>query len=277
MYLWALLNLGACYTGSLQVGMASTSSDLPGYSVVTLSSSYGVRSLKEERGEDGLWLVERINRRDRNHMKNGTRLLVPNDWEDELDYAPFPLQIAVLESVPKLIVVSLRVQAFAAYEAGQLVYWGAVNSGTQKQATPATLYHTNFRSRRKVSTINRSWIMRWYFNLHSSMGVAFHQYAMPGFPASYGCLRLLARDARWLYNWADEWVRSPDGGQPEVFGTPVVVFGDYDYDAPPPWEGMDQDPAVGRVGDGELLRSLEHYEWAIHTREEIRRERLSAR
>jgi len=32
-------------------------------------------------------------------------------------------------------------------------------------------------------------------------GHSFHQYELPGHPASHGCIRLLERDATWIYDW----------------------------------------------------------------------------
>jgi len=70
-------------------------------------------------------------------------------------------------------------------------------------------------------------------------GVSFHLFDLPGYPASHACVRLLQRDAEWLYGWGDQW--SLDGSRRNVVipGTPVLILGVYRYDAPPPWLSLE--------------------------------------
>jgi hypothetical protein len=77
--------------------------------------------------------------------------------------------------------------------------------------------------------------MEWYFNFESRRGLAFHQYALPGRPASHGCVRLLKRDATWLYKWGESWRLTPDGKEVVQHGTPVYIVGEYGYEGPKPW------------------------------------------
>ncbi len=250
------------------IGLArSDTEQAPAYRAVRLAGTGTLDKLKREWGAEGLTLLQKVNRRDLRHMSKGVALQVPEQARELLDFSPFPNSVAALTDLKKAILVSLRIQAFAAYEEGKQVYWGPVCTGTLKQATPAGLYHTNWKARRKVSTINRSWVMPWYFNLHSSMGIAFHQYALPGKPSSYGCIRLLKQDAVWIYRWADP--GEPDGGSwaiPKKYGTPVVIFGHYDYDQDPPWIRLAEDPAAADVDPAELNDALQRYDWALRTR-----------
>ena len=211
----------------------------PGLLAVTIRSRSELDDLRRRLGTQGTLLLEKLNRRDLRHMRSQVELAVPESPYDIDAYSPFPPELPQLADIPKAILVALRIQAFGAFERGRLVRWGPVSSGGRHHQTPAGLYHTNWRSRRKVSTINAHWIMPWYFNLHTSMGVAFHEYAIPGLPESYGCIRLVGEDARWIFSWADRWIpaRRP-GGPPRAFGTPVIVFGAYDYDSPPPWQHL---------------------------------------
>jgi hypothetical protein len=101
------------------------------------------------------------------------------------------------------------------------------------------LFHLNWRARRRTSTDNAEWDLEWYFNFHNFRGRALHEYALPGRPASHACLRLLQRDAVWIYNWGEGWVLSPDGQNVLRFGTPILTLGAYDFSAPKPW----MDPA----------------------------------
>jgi hypothetical protein len=79
--------------------------------------------------------------------------------------------------------------------------------------------------------------MPWYFNFDNHLGLAFHAYTLPGYPASHGCIRLLPTDARWLYGWGDEW-KLDETGQVLEPGTPVLVIGAYDFAAAPPWRSL---------------------------------------
>jgi hypothetical protein len=244
----------------------------PSYRVEKISGGRDLERLRAELGEEGMALLERINRRDLRHMRRGVVLQVPNAMLPLPAFSPFPESVKPLERIPKTVLVSLRVQAFAAYEYDRQVAWGPISAGTRKQPTPPNLYHTNWRSPRRVSTINSSWIMRWYYNIHTSMGIAFHEYDMPGYPASYGCIRLLRSDARWLYDWAEPWISSGDWTRPRAFGTPVVVFGDYDYEADPPWERLADDPGAADVCGSELSDALDRYLWAIEQRTRLRQQ-----
>lgn len=234
--------------------------------ITTDSRSLG--ALRKDLGPEGIEAVLKINRRDGRHLRPGVHLQVPRveSWEDPLRFAPLPRTIPQVAQIPRLILVSLRVQAFGAYERGRLVRWGPTSTGSRRQATPPNLYHVNWRSPRRVSTINSSWIMPWYLNLHTSMGIALHQYELPGYPASYGCIRLLRDDAYWLYHWVDLWVPSSNPRVPRIYGTPVVVFGEYDYDSPPPWEKLHQNPAAASVLLPEIQEVLEKYLPAIEER-----------
>src|SRR6185436_9183186 len=123
----------------------------------------------------------------------------------------------------------------AAYDSGRLVRWGPTSTGKRATPTPAGLFFANWKAKQTRSTENDEWILNWYFNFDNARGVSFHEYAMPGYPASHACVRLLAEDAKWIYDWADQWKVSRNGRGVIRWGTPVVVFDDYDYKAPPPW------------------------------------------
>lgn len=240
----------------------------PSYREVTLENSSQLRSLLNELNRNEKLLLQKVNRRDLKHMRAPVELQVPVEG-DLLEHSPFPLCLEGLADVPKTIFVSLRIQAFAAYERERLVHWGPISSGRADQVTPANLYYTNWRSPRRASSINRSWIMRWYFNLHTSMGIAFHQYDMPGHPASYGCIRLLRDDARWIYDWAEEWSLGGAEGRPGRYGTPVIAFGEYDYGADSPWEDLGADSSAARVSYEEATALVRKYLWVLEKRSRV--------
>jgi hypothetical protein len=96
----------------------------------------------------------------------------------------------------------------------------------------------------------------WYFNLDSQRGIAFHQYDLPGYPASHGCVRLLDEDAAWIYDWADQWTLSGDRSRVEADGTPVIVFGKYDYGKEAPWKHLATDYRAASLAESELKEAL---------------------
>jgi hypothetical protein len=163
-------------------------------------------------------ILEKLNRVNASRLTRLKTLVVPAMWiEDENAYSPFPQQWAWATAYPKAIVVDQGAQAFGAYEYGQLVRWGPVSTGSLGQ-TPSGLFHLSWRSRGHNSSIDPSWYLEWYFNFIPSRGIAFHKYSLPGQAASHGCVRMLERDAQWMYQWGDP----PRKG---VKGTPVVVLG----------------------------------------------------
>jgi hypothetical protein len=204
-----------------------------------------------------LLTVLKINRVDQRHARHG-QLLVPDVIGAELGYSPFPDSLPELARVPKFILVSRQVQAFGAYENGALVRWGPTSTGKAATPTDSGLFFTNWKSRRAISTDDPSWVLDWYVNFISQKGVAFHEYGLPGRPASHGCVRLLEADAEWLYRWADQWV---PGRGPAIkeYGTPVLVMGDYDYDAPAPWLALAEDPYADRLTAVEIEVALLPY------------------
>lgn len=115
---------------------------------------------------------------------------------------------------------------------------GPISSGARRNQTPAGLFALNWRSPGRVSTIDPDWFMRWYFNFGNRDGLAFHAYPLPGSPASHGCIRLLERDAHWLYEWGVPWMLDSTDARVVRAGTPVFVVGRYDFDAAPPWRSL---------------------------------------
>ena len=184
-------------------------------------------------------ILEKLNRADVAHLEQLTEVVLPERWrEDELSYSVLPARYAYGEQLAKLLVVHLPGQLFGAYEFGNQVRWGPISSGGRDNPTRAGSFALNWRSTGRSSTIDPDWFMRWYFNVGNRDGLAFHAYSLPGFPASHGCIRLLDRDARWLFGWGDEWAL--DESQTHVLkpGTPVLIVGDYDFAAAPPWRSL---------------------------------------
>ncbi len=189
-------------------------------------------------------ILTAVNRTDLAHLKTMDSVLVPVDLSGDKDmYLPFPASVPGLAKINKVIFFSYPAQAFGAYENGNLVYAGATNMGRKKDPTPAGLYYTNWKAEETKSTFNDEWELKWNFNIENKEGIGWHQYELPGYPASHSCLRLSEKDAKYLYTWADEWKIK---GTDEILanGTPVIVFGTYDFDAKKPWLQLSTDPKV---------------------------------
>lgn len=195
----------------------------------------GGRDLRARFTDWRLGILEQLNRMDGDHLGRARELVVPDEWtSDELAYSPFPALYVSASTCGKLLIVDQPAQAFAAYEAGRLVRWGPVSSGRRGSVTPDGLFHLNWKSRGRHSTLNPDWFMPWYFNFENRIGLSLHQYSLPGRPASHACIRLLERDARWLFEWGEESLVSRRGTIVKD-GTPLRIVGQYDFGAPPPW------------------------------------------
>ena len=189
-------------------------------------------------------ILEMLNRRDREHLPRvdppTPGLVVPLTWsEDPLVYSPFPSSWPAVEAFPKAIVVHQPLQAFAAYESGRLVRWGPVSTGRKETATPAGAFNLTWRSRSRRSTDNQDWLLEWYFNFVNARGISFHLFDLPGYPASHACVRLLLRDAQWLYGWGEQWKLDDTRRHVLTPGTPVLVLGTYPFGTAPGWLSLE--------------------------------------
>ena len=188
---------------------------------------------------DQIAVLEMVNRRDTAHLLRRDPptpgLLVPVTWSaDLLAYSPFPAAWPAGETYAKAIVVDQPMQAFAAYEHGRLVRWGPVSTGRKDTPTPEGSFNLTWRARKRRSTDNEDWLLEWYFNFVNERGVSFHLFELPGYAASHACVRLLLRDAQWLYGWGEQWTLD---GQRKLAaaGTPVLILGTYPFGSPPAW------------------------------------------
>lgn len=176
-----------------------------------------------------------LNRTDKKNITKMDSIVVASDMTGDMAYyLPFPLEVPSLNEVSKVIFFSYATQTFGAYEYGELIRTGPTNMGRKNDQTPRGLFFTNWKAEKTTSTFNDEWDLRWNFNIANKLGVGWHQYELPGYPASHSCLRLQESDAKYLYDWADQWVLK-DEETVLIKGTPVIIFGSYDFGAPKPW------------------------------------------
>ncbi len=181
-------------------------------------------------------LLEKLNRSDRGHLPNLGKVLIPDRWDlPEIAYSPLPTFYKPAREYPQILLVHLPSQVFGAYEKGVLVRWGPISSGQEEFPTPSGYFYLNWKSRSHSSTDDPDWQMRWYFNFQNERGLSFHTFALPGWPASHACIRLLERDAKWLYDWGEEWKLDKKGWTVLNLGTTVWILGQYDFGSSPAW------------------------------------------
>ncbi len=219
-------------------------------SILSITHRDSVLELFSEKEQRIILLLNRI---EKNRLKPGSQLIIPDTLFNEfLKYAPFPEHLNDLDSIPKALLIAQRIQAFGLYENGRLIRWGPVSSGKQSTPTPNGLNYANFKSKRKISTVDPDWIMPYYFNFMNYYGVGVHQYLLPGYPASHACVRLDMDDAMFIYDWAVPWKLDSRGRYLVKNGTPFMVFGDYDFNREVPWLDLANDRDANKLNAAEL-------------------------
>ncbi len=184
--------------------------------------------------EEERYKILAINRLDSKNKWRADTLVIPSTLDANfMSFAPFPLEVDSLDQVEKLAMFSYSIHAYALYEKGKLIKWGPSSMGKKATPTKKGLMFTNWKKETAISTSNSEWILRWNFNTHNTLGIGWHQYELPGFHASHSCMRLLEADAKYMYDWADQWVLTDGGNTVKAKGTPVIVFGETDFKEKP--------------------------------------------
>ena len=189
-----------------------------------------------------------LNRLDSKNKWNSDTLVVPTKIDTTLmSYSPFPMQLDVLSDVKKFVAFSYEIQAYGVYSNGVLVKWGPTSMGKKSSQTTRGLTFVNWKKKLAISTVKSEWKLPYNVNIHNIGGIGWHQYDLPGYPASHSCLRLLMNDAKWLYNYADTWILNPGGATTKARGTAVIVFGDYKWGGRKPWRKLLNDPNANNI------------------------------
>lgn len=210
-----------------------------------------------------------INRVDTTHLKRLDSILVPNDFSRKPeDYLPFPNHVDLLQDVKKIVIFSYPTQTFAAYEHGNMVLTGVTNMGRKNKPTPEGLFFTNWKAKKTTSTVNDEWVLKWNFNVQNKLGVGFHEYALPGYPASHSCMRLTSSNAQFLYNWAQQWILK--GDELKAPGTPVIVYGNYPFGKSKPWYQLTENPNAMTIPVDSLNAYIQPYLQTILDKQKLR-------
>lgn len=207
-------------------------------------------------GPDRIGEVFRLNRIDAEHVQLGDTLVLHGPGGGPERYQPFPPRLEAVARDSTFLLVHQGVQAWAAYAFGNLVRWGPTSTGKQATPTPNGLEHITWKGKLRRSTEDPSWILPYAMNFINLRGISLHQYALPGYPASHACARLLMDDAAWMYDWVETWELSADGQRVLRQGTPILVMGEFDWGRPGPWRRLVGDPEAASVSVGEIEEAL---------------------
>jgi lipoprotein-anchoring transpeptidase ErfK/SrfK len=203
-------------------------------------------------GEKNITSTLAINHIDNTHVKPNSTLVIPESYKDPSWWQFMPTKVESLQTISKLLIVSAPLQVFGAYEWGNLVYTGPVSTGKESSQTPAGLYFMNWKGEEVESSFDDEWILKWNFNIDNELGISLHEYELPGFPASHSCVRLYAADAKWMYDWGEQWTLVPDSETKLANGTPVIIYGAYDFTQNPPWTRLPTDPQAMYIKESDL-------------------------
>jgi hypothetical protein len=235
-----------------------------GFIKITIQTDTAQKELESLYGPANIEAILKINRIDLAHIKKGSVLVIPENFNQS--FSSFPAEIPEIAGIPKLFLISQRVQAFGAYEYGILVRTGPVSSGKQSTPTANKLFFANWKGKEVISTINGEWLLKWNVNLDNFDGIGMHQYDMPGYPASHSCVRMLEADAMWVYNWVDQWILTEDGNTRLAAGTPVIIFGQYPFGKTAPWKLLTTNANAVTLTNEELQTELAKHMGEIQLR-----------
>lgn len=210
-------------------------------------------AFKEKYTPEQRYVILALNRLDTKNAYRADTLVIPTKFEDDFrSYSPFPAQVPALSDVKKMVIFSYPIQAFAVYTNGNLEKWGPTSMGKKKSPTKTGLTFANWKKELSISTVSDEWKLPYNFNIYNHLGIGWHEYDLPGYPASHSCLRLLRKDAEFLFHYADQWVLNKGGATTKAKGTPVLVFGEYAWGKRKPWKILDKDPNATTVSVEEL-------------------------
>lgn len=208
--------------------------------------------------EEERYTILALNRLDSKNKWRADTLAIPDQFDKSLmSYSPFPMSLETLKDVKKMVFFSYPIQAYALYENGKLIKWGPTSMGKKSAQTKRGLLFANWKKELAISTVDSEWKLPFNVNVHNTLGIGWHQYDLPGFPASHSCLRLLMSDAQFLYSWVDTWILNKGGATVKANGTPVIIFGDYEWGGKKPWKNLIADMKSNDISVEELNALVE--------------------
>jgi len=206
------------------------------YHLLPVSSSAILDSVRRTYGKSkDTWLNYRVltllNRKDIQYVRLGDTLVLPDTVVEDLRaYSVFPQYWPGGDTVEKAVFISNTWQSYACYSSGELVRYAACNSGEERKPTLPGRYAVNWRDRKRISSLDSTWILPFTVNFHLYAGSAFHQFDMPGRPVSHSCVRQFLNDAEWLFKWVKT-ARIDTTNHTFIAwsGTPIVILDIFDF------------------------------------------------
>lgn len=140
-------------------------------------------------------------------LKHRKWLIIPKDLNLNIEeYSPFPKYIK--KTNRKTIIISISKQAYGAYDRqGTLIRWGSANTGAENGEDNTPLGEFKVYRKKGANCKSSKYPlpkggspMPYCMFFHK--GYAIHEYQMPGFPVSLGCVRVDKEDAKWLYKFS---------------------------------------------------------------------------
>jgi L,D-transpeptidase-like protein len=131
---------------------------------------------------------------------------------------------SLTSGVPVMVVVSLSRQRMTVYDARGRMLEAPVSTGQSGYETPAGLYSVIERKRHHYSNLYENAPMPFMQRITWS-GIALHAGALPGYPASHGCIRLPYDFAGRLFELSRRGMRvvvAPDDIAPVDFAHPAL-------------------------------------------------------
>lgn len=108
------------------------------------------------------------------------------------------LWAAAIPDAPAKVVIDRLQQLMFVYKGDALVGVSTISSGKKGKETPLGFWKV---FRKQVKGFSRKYdnAPMPYMQMYDEMGIAFHGGALPGYPASHGCVRLPTEFAKKLY------------------------------------------------------------------------------
>lgn len=166
----------------------------------TLSKMYG-----DGLTDELLKFIMDINRIDPEHLPLGKTILLPDNPNGLPYFCPVPQEIEAARKYKRKVYIFLKKQYFAVYENGHLQFWGPISSANDLHETPIGTFRVLGKYEKYFSHKKECYGAPMPYAIRiTNDGYFLHQQAMPGRPASHGCVRLLMSDARKIFSWIHE-------------------------------------------------------------------------
>ncbi|WP_192733367.1 L,D-transpeptidase family protein [Bradyrhizobium sp. OAE829] len=134
-------------------------------------------------------------------------------------------EISAKPQGPLIIAISINQQKVRVYDANGIFAESPVSTGTKSHPTPMGVFSIIQKHKMHHSNIYSGAPMPFMQRITWS-GVAMHAGALPGYPASHGCIRLPMAFAAKMWNWTKMGARvivTPGEMTPSSFSHPLLV------------------------------------------------------